>query len=152
MDSGVREGDEISMFYDPMIAKLITWGKDRDTALDVHGEALDRFHIEGIQDNIPFIAAVMDEKRFRSGNITTAYIKDEFPDGFDGVPPTKTAGNPADLCCRLCARLPVAPRGADVRPHGAGAGCAPGVDRHSWRQAISRHAGSRRRRRCGNLH
>ena len=90
MDSGVREGDEISMFYDPMIAKLITWGKDRDTALDTHVEALDRFHIEGIQDNIPFIAAVMDEKRFRSGNITTAYIKDEFPDGFDGVPPTKT--------------------------------------------------------------
>ncbi len=90
MDSGVREGDEISMFYDPMIAKLVTWGKDRDTALDVHGEALDRFHIEGIQDNIPFIAAVMDEKRFRSGNITTAYIKDEFPEGFKGVAPTKS--------------------------------------------------------------
>ncbi|MEZ5953151.1 MAG: biotin/lipoyl-containing protein [Hyphomonas sp.] len=89
MDSGVREGDEISMFYDPMIAKLITHGKDRNTALDVHGEALDRFHIEGIQDNIPFIAAVMDEKRFRSGNITTAYIKDEFPEGFHGVAPTK---------------------------------------------------------------
>ena len=89
MDSGVREGDEISMYYDPMIAKLVTWGKDRDTALDVHGEALDRFHIEGIQDNIPFIAAVMDEKRFRSGNITTAYIKDEFPQGFEGVAPTK---------------------------------------------------------------
>ena len=90
MDSGVREGDEISMFYDPMIAKLVTWGKDRETALDVHGEALDRFQIEGIQDNIPFIAAVMDEKRFRSGNITTAYIKDEFPKGFEGVAPTKT--------------------------------------------------------------
>ncbi|OYW87391.1 MAG: acetyl/propionyl-CoA carboxylase subunit alpha, partial [Hyphomonas sp. 32-62-5] len=88
MDSGVREGDEISMFYDPMIAKLITHGKDRDTALDVHGEALDRFHIEGIQDNIPFIAAVVDEKRFRSGNITTAYIKDEFPQGFEGTEPT----------------------------------------------------------------
>jgi propionyl-CoA carboxylase alpha chain len=97
MDSGVREGDEISMFYDPMIAKLVTWGKDRDTALDVHGEALDRFHIEGIQDNIPFIAAVMDEKRFRSGNITTAYIKDEFPEGFQGVPATKT--QEAQLIC-----------------------------------------------------
>jgi len=97
MDSGVREGDEISMFYDPMIAKLVTWGKDRDTALDVHGEALDRFHIEGIQDNIPFIAAVMDEKRFRSGNITTAYIKDEFPEGFQGVPATRT--QEAQLIC-----------------------------------------------------
>ena len=88
LDSGVREGDEISMFYDPMIAKLITHGKDRDAALDAHGEALDRFHIEGIQDNIPFIAAVVDEKRFRSGNITTAYIKDEFPEGFQGTEPT----------------------------------------------------------------
>ena len=88
LDSGVREGDEISMFYDPMIAKLITHGKDRDAALDAHGEALDRFHIEGIQDNIPFIAAVVDEKRFRSGNITTAYIKDEFPEGFQGTDPT----------------------------------------------------------------
>ena len=85
MDSGVREGDEISMYYDPMIAKLITHGKDRDHALTVQAEALDRFHIEGIQDNMPFCAAVMDEPRFRSGNITTAYIKDEFPDGFDGV-------------------------------------------------------------------
>ncbi|MHA7899525.1 MAG: acetyl-CoA carboxylase biotin carboxylase subunit [Henriciella sp.] len=89
MDSGVREGDEISMFYDPMIAKLVTHGKDRDHALDVQAEALDRFHIEGIQDNMPFCAAVMDEKRFRSGNITTAYIKDEFPDGFQGTEPTK---------------------------------------------------------------
>ncbi|MFN3212318.1 MAG: acetyl-CoA carboxylase biotin carboxylase subunit [Henriciella sp.] len=89
MDSGVREGDEISMFYDPMIAKLVTHGKDRDQALDVQAEALDRFHIEGIQDNMPFCAAVMDEKRFRSGDITTAYIKDEFPDGFQGTAPTK---------------------------------------------------------------
>jgi propionyl-CoA carboxylase alpha chain len=88
MDSGVREGDEISMYYDPMIAKLVTHGKDRDTALDTQAAALDRFHIEGIQDNIPFVAAVMDEKRFRSGDITTAYIKDEFPDGFDGVEAT----------------------------------------------------------------
>jgi propionyl-CoA carboxylase alpha chain len=84
----VREGDEISMYYDPMIAKLVTHGATRDAALDAHGEALDRFHIEGIQDNIPFIAAVVDEKRFRSGNITTAYIKDEFPQGFQGVPQT----------------------------------------------------------------
>ncbi|MEM7007156.1 MAG: biotin/lipoyl-containing protein, partial [Pseudomonadota bacterium] len=88
MDSGVREGDEISMFYDPMIAKLVTHGADRDKALDTQAKALDRFHIEGIQDNIPFCAAVMDEKRFRSGDITTAYIKDEFPDGFMGTEPT----------------------------------------------------------------
>jgi len=90
IDSGVREGDEISMFYDPMIAKLITHGATRDIALDTQAEALDRFHIEGIQDNIPFCATVMDEPRFRSGDITTAYIADEFPDGFNGVEPTDT--------------------------------------------------------------
>ena len=85
IDSGVREGDEISMFYDPMIAKLVTHGDTRDHALSVQAEALDRFHIEGIQDNIPFCAAVMDETRFRSGDLTTAYIKDQFPDGFKGT-------------------------------------------------------------------
>lgn len=88
IDSGVREGDEISMFYDPMIAKLVTHGATRDDALDTQAEALDRFFIDGIQDNIPFCAAVMDDKRFRSGDITTAYIKDEFPDGFAGTEPT----------------------------------------------------------------
>ena len=88
-DSGVREGDEISMFYDPMIAKLVTHGPSRDDALDTQAMALDRFHIEGIQDNIPFCAAVMDEARFRSGDITTSYIKDEFPDGFKGTEPTE---------------------------------------------------------------
>jgi propionyl-CoA carboxylase alpha chain len=95
LDSGVREGDEISMFYDPMIAKLITHGKDRGAALDAHGLALDNFHIEGIQDNIPFIAAVIDEQRFRSGHITTAYIKDEFPQGFSGV--SATAAQQAEM-------------------------------------------------------
>lgn len=88
MDSGVREGDEISMFYDPMIAKLVTHGATRDEAIDTQQAALDRFHIEGIQDNIPFVATVYDQDRFRSGDITTAYIKDEFPDGFSGVAPT----------------------------------------------------------------
>ncbi|MEM1390494.1 MAG: acetyl/propionyl/methylcrotonyl-CoA carboxylase subunit alpha [Pseudomonadota bacterium] len=89
MDSGVREGDEISMFYDPMIAKLVTHGENRDAALDTQAKALDRFYIEGIQDNMPFCAAVMDEARFRSGDITTAYIQDEFPDGFQGTEPTQ---------------------------------------------------------------
>ena len=88
MDSGVREGDEISMFYDPMIAKLVTHGATRDDAIDTQQAALDRYLIEGIQDNIPFVATVYDQPRFRSGDITTAYIKDEFPDGFSGVAPT----------------------------------------------------------------
>ncbi len=87
-DTGVREGDEISMFYDPMIAKLCTWGEDRTLAIDGMGRALEDFHIEGLGQNIPFLAAVMDQERFRSGRISTRYIADEFPDGFHGVEPT----------------------------------------------------------------
>ncbi|WP_304167154.1 acetyl/propionyl/methylcrotonyl-CoA carboxylase subunit alpha [Phenylobacterium aquaticum] len=87
-DAGVREGDEISMFYDPMISKLSTWGETRIAAIDVMGRALEDFHIEGLGQNIPFLAAVMDQARFRSGVLSTNYIKDEFPEGFVGVPPT----------------------------------------------------------------
>ncbi len=87
-DAGVREGDEISMFYDPMISKLSTWGPDRITAIDAMGRALEDFHIEGLGQNIPFLCAVMDQERFRSGKLSTNYIKDEFPDGFHGAPPT----------------------------------------------------------------
>jgi propionyl-CoA carboxylase alpha chain len=85
VDTGVREGDEISMFYDPMIAKLITHGKDRAAAIDTHVKALERLEIAGIQDNSPFLAAVLDQKRFQSGKITTGYIKEEFPNGFSGA-------------------------------------------------------------------
>jgi propionyl-CoA carboxylase alpha chain len=87
-DAGVREGDEISMFYDPMISKLSTWAKTREGAIDAMGRALEDFHIEGLGQNIPFLAAVMDQDRFRSGNLSTNYIKDEFPDGFWGAAPT----------------------------------------------------------------
>ncbi len=87
-DAGVREGDEVSMFYDPMIAKLVTHAPSRLEAIDAQGRALDSFVIEGIQDNIPFLGAVMDEARFRSGDITTAYIKEQFPDGFNGTDAT----------------------------------------------------------------
>jgi propionyl-CoA carboxylase alpha chain len=87
-DAGVREGDEISMFYDPMISKLSTWAKTREAAIDAMGRALEDFHIEGLGQNIPFLAAVMDQDRFRSGKLSTNYIKDEFPDGFHGTEPT----------------------------------------------------------------
>jgi propionyl-CoA carboxylase alpha chain len=88
-ETGVREGDEISMFYDPMIAKLVTHGPTRTAAIDAQAAALDNFLIEGIADNIPFLAAVMQEKDFRKGEFTTAYIKEHFPDGFHGAAPTK---------------------------------------------------------------
>ena len=87
-DAGVREGDEISMFYDPMISKLSTWAPTRIAAIDAMGEALENFHIDGLGQNIPFLAAVMDQDRFRSGQLSTNYIKDEFPDGFQGTPAT----------------------------------------------------------------
>jgi propionyl-CoA carboxylase alpha chain len=87
-DAGVREGDEISMYYDPMISKLCTWAPTRLAAIDGMGRALEDFHIEGLGQNIPFLAAVMDQERYRSGKISTNYIKDEFADGFKGVDPT----------------------------------------------------------------
>ncbi len=84
-DTGVFEGGEISMFYDPMIAKLCTWGLDRATAIDEMRIALDTFEVEGIGHNLPFVAAVMDHPRFVAGNITTAFIAEEYPDGFQGA-------------------------------------------------------------------
>jgi propionyl-CoA carboxylase alpha chain len=87
-DAGVREGDEISMFYDPMISKLCTWGKTREAAIDGMGRALEDFHIEGLGQNIPFLAAVMDHPRFRSGKLATSFIADEYPEGFLGAPPS----------------------------------------------------------------
>ncbi|MBU4041226.1 MAG: biotin/lipoyl-binding protein, partial [Alphaproteobacteria bacterium] len=88
-DSGVREGDEISMFYDPMIAKLCAWGPTRDAAIDGMARALEDTHLQGVGHNVPFLAAVMDQPRFRSGQISTSYIKDEFPDGFHGLAPDR---------------------------------------------------------------
>ena len=90
-DTGVFEGGEISMYYDPMIAKLCSWGKDRETAIDAMGRALDRFEVEGIGHNLPFLSAVMQHERFRSGRLTTGFIAEEFPEGFSGVEPDEAA-------------------------------------------------------------
>jgi propionyl-CoA carboxylase alpha chain len=87
-DSGVREGDEISMFYDPMIAKLCAWGETREDAVRGMARALEDTHLAGLGHNVPFLAAVMDQERFQSGQLSTSYIKDEFPDGFHGLAPT----------------------------------------------------------------
>ena len=84
-DTGVFEGGEISMFYDPMIAKLCTWAPTRMAAIDEMRQALDNFEVEGIGHNLPFVAAVMDHPRFQSGDITTAFIAEEYPDGFKGA-------------------------------------------------------------------
>jgi len=84
-DTGVFEGGEISMYYDPMIAKLCTWAPTRAEAIEEMRIALDRFELEGIGHNLPFLAAVMDHPKFMSGNMTTAFIAEEYPDGFQGV-------------------------------------------------------------------
>ncbi len=84
-DTGVYEGGEISMYYDPMIAKLCTWGETRGAAIETMRNALDSFEVEGIGHNLPFVAAVMDHPKFVSGDMTTAFIAEEYPDGFEGV-------------------------------------------------------------------
>ncbi len=84
-DTGVFEGGEISMFYDPMIAKLCTWGPSRGAAIEEMRLALDTFEVEGIGHNLPFVSAVMDHPRFVSGDITTAFIAEEYPEGFKGA-------------------------------------------------------------------
>ncbi|MEZ5726501.1 MAG: acetyl/propionyl/methylcrotonyl-CoA carboxylase subunit alpha [Paracoccaceae bacterium] len=84
-DTGVYEGGEISMYYDPMIAKLCTWGEDRAHAIEEMRLALDTFEVEGIGHNLPFCSAVMDHPKFCSGDMTTAFIAEEYPEGFEGV-------------------------------------------------------------------
>ena len=84
-DTGVFEGGEISMYYDPMIAKLCTWAPTRGEAIETMRNALDSFEVEGIGHNLPFVAAVMDHPKFISGDMTTAFIEEEYPDGFEGV-------------------------------------------------------------------
>ncbi|HEY7901787.1 MAG TPA: acetyl/propionyl/methylcrotonyl-CoA carboxylase subunit alpha [Caulobacteraceae bacterium] len=84
-DTGVREGDEISIYYDPMIAKLCAWAPDRAGAIAGLGRALEQLHIEGCGHNAPFLSAVMDQPRFASGALSTRYIEDEFPGGFKGL-------------------------------------------------------------------
>ncbi|MEO7656684.1 MAG: acetyl/propionyl/methylcrotonyl-CoA carboxylase subunit alpha [Sphingomicrobium sp.] len=86
VDDGVVEGGEVSMFYDPMIAKLVTWAPTRIAAVDAMVSALDAFEIDGIGDNIDFLSALMQHPRFRSGEITTGFIAEEYPDGFHGAP------------------------------------------------------------------
>src|SRR5690349_23381220 len=86
VDDGVADGGEVSMFYDPMIAKLITWAPSREEAIDAQVAALDQFVIDGISDNVDFLSALMQHPRYREGNITTGFIAEEYPEGFEGAP------------------------------------------------------------------
>ena len=83
IDTGVYEGGEVSMYYDPMVAKLITWGKDRDEAIARMRDALDQFVVRGIQTNLAFLSALIANEKYRKGNISTNTIAEEYPEGFD---------------------------------------------------------------------
>ncbi len=86
-DTGVYEGGEISIYYDPMIAKLVTHAATREAAIDAQADALDAFVIDGIRHNIPFLAALMAHPRWRAGKLSTGFIAEEFPDGFAAIAP-----------------------------------------------------------------
>ncbi len=90
-DTGVTEGGEISIYYDPLIAKLITHAPSRRAAIDAQTDALDCFTIEGVRHNIPFLSALMQHERWQNGNISTAFIQEEFPHGFRSLAPTEEA-------------------------------------------------------------
>jgi propionyl-CoA carboxylase alpha chain len=100
-DTGVFEGGEISMFYDPMIAKLCTWGPDRGVALAAMRNALDVFELDGIGHNIPFLQAVYDHDRFIRGDITTGFIAEEYPEGFQGAEPNAGVMRKLAAVCAL---------------------------------------------------
>jgi propionyl-CoA carboxylase alpha chain len=84
-DTGVYEGGEISIWYDPMIAKLCTHAPDRAQAITAMAQALDAFYVDGIRHNVTFLSAIMQNARWRSGKLSTGFIAEEFPDGFHGV-------------------------------------------------------------------
>ncbi len=95
IDGGVAEGSEISIYFDPLIAKLITYGPDRLAAIDAMQAALDSYLIDGIAHNLPFLASLMDHPRWREGRLSTGFIDEEYPDGYAAVQPDDEVG------CRL---------------------------------------------------
>ena len=114
LDSGVREGDEISIYYDPMIAKLVTHGTDRAKAIATQSLVLDRLLTDGLTDNGDFLACVMAEPRFQSGDFTTSYIKETFPEGFSDAPLT-SAQTQCALAAAAYAHSVLAKRAAGAR-------------------------------------
>jgi len=112
VDDGVTEGGEVSLFYDPMIAKLITWAPTREAAADLQVAALDRFAIEGPGHNIDFLSALMQHPRFRAGELTTGFIAEEYPEGFAGAPADdeRLRGIAAIVAGMACTRMARAQR------------------------------------------
>jgi propionyl-CoA carboxylase alpha chain len=101
-DTGVFEGGEISIYYDPMIAKLVTHAKTRTQAIAAQSQALDAFYIEGIRHNIPFLAALMQHPRWKKGKLSTAFIAEEYPNGFHPIAPE---GEPGRVIAAVAAAI-----------------------------------------------
>jgi propionyl-CoA carboxylase alpha chain len=114
------------MFYDPMISKLCTWAPTRAGAVAGMGRALEDFHIEGLGHNVPFLAAVMDQERFKSGSLSTNYIVDEFPEGFHGTEPTEFQADVMAAAALAMHRVQVR------RTNG------PGAKRDEWRVFVGK--------------
>jgi propionyl-CoA carboxylase alpha chain len=105
VDTGVFEGAEISLYYDPMIAKLVAHGATRDEAIERLGRALDAYYIRGVSHNVAFLAAVLKKSRFAEGRLTTNFIAEEFPDGFTGAEITAAALDQATAAAAAVQRL-----------------------------------------------
>jgi propionyl-CoA carboxylase alpha chain len=155
VDTGVFEGAEITVYYDPMIAKLVAAGNDRHEATERLQAALDAFHIAGVQHNIAFLAAITASDRFRRGALSTDFIAEEFPTGF-GAPSGLTE---ADEVILIAAAL------AETRLHEseiAGNGARPGMavypprllsvllDGHPCRVSVAAEGGAYRVERGGD--
>ena len=152
-DTGVQEGGEISIHYDPMIAKLVTHAPSRAAAIEAQSTALDAFYVDGIRHNIPFLSALMNHPRWREGKLSTGFIAEEFPKGFSARPPEGEVGAAAGgrgSRDRPCARrAQAADFRADERPAGAARAPPRGMARSRGNRARRRARGRRHR---GALH
>ncbi len=138
-DTGVTEGSEISMFYDPMIAKLCTHAPDRLAAIDAMAEALDRFEVEGIGHNIPFLSALMTHPRWREGKLSTGFIAEEYPDGFVPTEPDDAALGEFAMAAALLSHI------RSERNAWISGARFPQADRRAQEEKVVRLAGAERR-------
>ena len=139
VDTGVTEGSEISLFYDPMIAKLVTHAPTRERAIAAQADALDAFVIDGIRHNIPFLAALMQHKRWQAGQLSTGFIAEEFPEGLPSGRAGRRGG--ADARRGRCGHRPCA--GRAQAPH-----LRPAAGRGGDARAPARGAARRRASSC----
>jgi propionyl-CoA carboxylase alpha chain len=119
-DTGVKAGSEISIYYDPMIAKLVTHGPTREAAIAAQADALDAFLVDGVQPNVPLLSAIMDNPRWREGRLSTGFLAEEFPAGFSGLeldPRARRILASAALAMELLRKDRLDRLGARLRPH-----------------------------------